>query len=684
MLSIFTFWRFRSPSPSAQNIPTGFLRGHNLLLITIDTLRADMLGTNGNPDGLTPNLDQWATEGIRFPSAFAHATMTLPSHCSILTGEYPIRHGVRDNGLFRLETSRLTLAEILKKAGYRTGAFIGAFVLDTRFGLSQGFDLYDVLLPAAAWLEQEDSRPWFAWIHLFDPHVPYEPPDPYRERYREQPYAGEVAYTDDELGVFLDRLRSAGRLDDTVLVVTADHGESLGEHGEKTHGAFAYNSTLHVPLILWAAPHLEPQVFSETVSHVDMVPTVLELLGVTVPDSVQGTTLLPRLNRQVPAGNRPIYFETLHPYLTQNLAPLTGLIDGEYKYIDLPLPELYHLSQDPRETANLFADESGRARELGDKLKKLVETLGADTGRDIDTVPLDEEGRKRLEALGYIVTASPPTKTVFTAADDPKNAIEHIENQRAAMSLHASGDSEKAISLLLDVIKEREDFTAAYMNLAVILMGTGRLSEAVSVMEAAAQRNPDNASVLSSLGAIYSEVGESEKAVRVLKKVLEKAPNDVNALNAIGVAYANLGKNDDALASFERALELAPSSSNTLNNLGTFHLRRQDFPNAIERFRKAIELAPGFWSAYDGLSTALMASGQLSEAVEAWKQMVELDPRSYDALYNLGVALVELRRDAEALVYIERFLREAPTDRYSADKTRLERLAADVRKEEPL
>ena len=700
MLSVLIFWRFRSPSPSPKNIPTGLLGDHNLLLITIDTLRADMLGTYGNSDDLTPNLDQFAKEGIRFPSAFAHATMTLPSHCSILTGEYPLRHGVRDNGLFRLEASRLTLAEILKQAGYRTGAFIGAFVLDTRFGLSQGFDLYDdyygdkthfmnfnfversadkVLAPAAAWIEREESQPWFAWVHLFDPHVPYAPPDPYRESYREQPYAGEVAYTDAALGAFLDRLRSTGRLENTLLVVTADHGESLGEHGEKTHGAFAYNSTLHVPLILWAAPRLEPQVFSETVGHVNVLPTVLELLNVPVPDSVQGKTLLPRLSGQGQAGNGPVYFETLHSYLTQNLAPLTGLIDGEYKYIDLPLPELYHLPRDPRETDNLFASESGRARELGGKLEELVGTLGAGAGRDIDTAPLDEESRKRLRALGYIVSTSPPTKTTFTAADDPKNAIRFIESQRAAMSLHASGNSEEAVSLLLDVIKEREDFTAAYMNLAVIFMGTGRLPEAVSVMERAAELNPDNVSVEGSLGAVYSEVGESAKAVRVLERVIEKDPNNVDALNAVGVAYANLGRSDEALASFERALALDPSSSNTLNNLGTFYLRGEDFPDAIERFRKAVELAPGFWAAYDGLGTALMANGQLSEAVDAWKRMVELNPRSYDALYNLGVALAELDRDTEALVYLERFLREAPADRYSADKSAIEKLAADVR-----
>ena len=247
------------------------LRGFNLLLVTVNTLRADVLGSYGGPESLTPELDRLAVEGIRFDSAFAHAPMTLPSHTSILTGEYPFRHGVRDNGAFRFGESRVTLAEMLGQAGYRTGAFVGSFMLDVRFGLGQGFDVYDdyygekgaadsfhfkerpaeqVLEPATSWIGRGEA-PWFAWVHLFDPHLPYAPPAPYLRGRQDEPYQAEVAYVDHELGKFLERLREAGALDNTLVVFTADHGESLGEHGEQTHGAFAYNSTLRVPLILW-------------------------------------------------------------------------------------------------------------------------------------------------------------------------------------------------------------------------------------------------------------------------------------------------------------------------------------------------------------------------------------------------------------------------------------------------
>ena len=697
--SVFLWHSRRSPSGSFQSIPEGLLRGHNLLLVTIDTLRADVLGVYGDPHGLTPNLDRLAREGIRFTSAFAHATMTLPSHASILTGEYPVRHGIRDNGFFRLEDSRLTLAEILEPAGYRSGAFVGAFVLDTRFGLGQGFDLYDddygeessstdfnfversadeVLVPARAWIEQQEGQPWFAWVHLFDPHVPYQPPGPFRDRDPDQPYRGEVAYTDHALGKFLDRLRSAGQLENTLLVVTADHGESRGEHGETTHGAFAYNATLRVPLIFWSVPELEPQVFTQAVGHVDIVPTVLELLGLPSRDSVQGSTLLPRLAGRQAEGN-PIYFETLHGYLTQNLAPLTGIIEREYKFIDLPIPELYHLLSDPGEQRNLFSSETARARELQNLLEERVRTWTSGSDQAVQPTSLDAETRQRLQALGYVSSFSPPSRTTFTAADDPKSVIGLIEKQRAAMTSYALGKPEEAISHLSDVIEERPDFTVAYLNVATILHAAGRLAEAIATLDRAASLNPERVGVMAMLGAYLSDAGELERAVSILEGAIEMAPDNVDVVNSLAIAYARLGKLDDALALFERVLELDPSSAATLNNIGTTYLRKRDFAAAIATLRRVIDRAPDFWLAYDGLGAAFAETGRLPEAVEAWKRLVELNPESYDALYNLGLVLAEQERDPEALIYLERFARDAPPDVYAADIKSVNALAANVR-----
>ena len=265
-----------------------------MLLVTIDTLRADRVGAYGSSLGLTPTLDRLSREGVRFADAYAHVPLTLPSHATILTGEYPFTNGVRDNGTFRLDASKPTLARALKAAQYRTAAFVGAFVLDARFGLNDGFDTYDdrmtgsgtalevvqrsaeeVLRPAADWILQTRSHPapttqhqapWFAWVHLYDPHEPYEPPEPYRSRYASDLYGGEVAYADASLGAFMERLRTAGELARTLVVVASDHGESLGEHGERTHGLFAYNATLHVPLIVWAADRTAPSVVSRSLA----------------------------------------------------------------------------------------------------------------------------------------------------------------------------------------------------------------------------------------------------------------------------------------------------------------------------------------------------------------------------------------------------------------------------------
>ncbi len=276
-------WRFSRTEKRLQSFSAGAMKGYNVLLITIDTLRADRLGCYGSTAGLTPNLDRLAADGIRFDDVLAHVPMTLPAHASIFTSMYPTEHGVHDNGTFRLDAKLPTLTTILKEAGYHTGAFIGAFVLDARFGLNRGFDVYDdylgekrvllsfielerraeaVIAPAEQWIRENAQEPWFGWVHVFDPHAPYEAPSAFRSAHPGDLYGAEVAYVDDVIGSFLDRLRSAGLLSRTLVVVVGDHGESLGDHGERTHGTFAYNTTLRVPWILWSQEDIPTQVFT--------------------------------------------------------------------------------------------------------------------------------------------------------------------------------------------------------------------------------------------------------------------------------------------------------------------------------------------------------------------------------------------------------------------------------------
>ena len=330
----------------------------NVLLVTIDTLRADKLGCYGNKRVKTPNIDALAQDATLFTRAFAHNPLTLPSHANILLGTTPPYHGVHDNMNFTVRDEFLTLAEHLKHSGYRTGAVIGAFPLDSRFGLDQGFDFYDddfkkrgapkhavgerraevVTQIAQRWLDEQAS-PWFLWMHIWDPHFPYDAPEPFLSQYQKKPYDGEVAYVDSVLGTFLHHMTERDVMDKTLVVVTSDHGESLGDHGEKTHGMFAYNSTIWVPLI-FRIPGIQPRKSSQQVSHIDIFPTVCDVLGIGKPDALQGCSLLMATQgKKLPV--RRIYFESLEPYYNFGWAPLRGFIHGKDKFIDSPIFEFY-------------------------------------------------------------------------------------------------------------------------------------------------------------------------------------------------------------------------------------------------------------------------------------------------------------------------------------------------------
>ena len=418
-------WWFRSGQP-AQRPAAPFARtaDQNVLIITIDTLRADALGSYGGR-AATPNLDRLAREGARFSFAHAHAVVTLPSHASIMTGRYPYEHGVRDNSGYRLDDAADTLAERARAAGLATGAFVGAFPLDRQFGLAQGFDVYDdvgglgkaeaefalaerraeaVAGAARKWIS-EQSKPWLAWVHVFDPHAPYSPPPPFNQQYADQPYAGEVAYVDQALGPLLDAARTAIR--PTLVIVTSDHGEGMGEHGEATHGTFAYESTLKVPLIVAQIAADGPRgdtglVLDYPVQHVDIFRTVLDALGLSAAEGAPGIALTTELSgaralrRVVPS-----YFEAMTPMLTRGWAPLRGVLVDREKYIDLPVEELYDLKTDAAESRNLVASSADRARALFETLKQMNAPLPGEAR--VET----SEARERLESLGYVGRSAP-------------------------------------------------------------------------------------------------------------------------------------------------------------------------------------------------------------------------------------------------------------------------------------
>src|SRR4051812_14250313 len=419
-------WRRTAPSAIAP----GACRGCNVLLITIDTLRVDRVGAFGGRPGLTPHLDRLASEGLRLTHAYNAAPLTLPSHASILTGVSPPVHGLRANGLFRLGPKLPTLATILKGVGYRTGAFVGAFVLDARFGLNRGFDIYDdrygekapgdsaegaerrgedVVRPAAAWINQQanhqinqqsgiTNQQWFAWVHLYDPHEPYRAPEPYASQH--DPYDAEVAYADAMVGRLLDELRAAGQLERTLVIVAADHGESLGEHGERTHGVFVYDATMRVPWIIsgsgFGIRGSRGAVDDRLVRLIDLAPTVLDLVGVSAPQEFEGRSVLPSSAGR--ADEAPAYVEAMDANLTRNWAPLTGIATHDYKLIDVPDAELYDLRADPKETVNLFARDAELARTLESLLRGMTTSFQS-RGSSGEKTTLSADARQRLQAF---------------------------------------------------------------------------------------------------------------------------------------------------------------------------------------------------------------------------------------------------------------------------------------------
>src|SRR2546422_3978687 len=358
----------------------------NVVFITIDTLRPDHLGCYGDRQIRTPNIDALAADGSRFERAYTAVPVTLPSHSVIFTGTYPLLSGVHDFAANKLNPTQATLASVLKEHGYTTGAVIGSAVLDSRFGLNHGFDFYydhfdfsrlqesnldemerpsnvvaDVTLD---WLAKNYRKKFFLWMHLYDPHYPYRPPAPYSQEYESHPYDGEIAFADAQVGRLLRFLKEKGLYQNTLIVLSGDHGESLGEHGEKTHGFFIYNATLHVPLILHLPGEASAKTVTDLVNLADLMPTVLQILKVDVPSQVQGRNLLPLMARKKEGESRSLYAETFLPRLHFNWSELRGVETEHYHFIDAPKPELYDLTKDPGETQNLFPQKKAVGEEM--------------------------------------------------------------------------------------------------------------------------------------------------------------------------------------------------------------------------------------------------------------------------------------------------------------------------------
>jgi arylsulfatase A-like enzyme/Tfp pilus assembly protein PilF len=655
--------------------------GMDVLLVTIDTLRADAVGAYGREGGATPWIDRLAAGGVLFRYAHAHNVVTLPSHANILSGRLPFEHGVRDNAGFRFPKGMETLATRLSSRGYRTGAFVSAFTLESRFGLDRGFDVYDdhfadgteasaFVLPerpgaetaalARDWLAAGDGRPSFAWVHLYDPHAPYRPPEPYASLFAGDPYLGDVAAADAALADLIAPLLAPGGRP-TLVVLTADHGESLGEHGEKTHGVFAYESTLRVPLVLFAAGLLPAREVEATVGHVDIVPTILDALGEPVPDTLAGRSLLP-LAAGATAAPRVTYFEALSGLTNRGWAPLHGVVDGPAKLIDLPLAELYALDEDPGERRNLISQRPDAREALGAQLARF-RALDPGVRRSEESA----DTRERLAALGYLASSAPPAPRRFTAADDPKRLIELDGMLETVIARHRAGDVASALALCEEVVRRRPDMPAALVQLALLNRRLGRGHAAADALRQAVALNPSDESAVGLLGHYLNEDGQAAEAAALLEPYAKRDEPAMDVLVALGIAHARLGQLDRAAAAFERAHAVDPSNPMVLVQLATARLLAGAGAEATAALEEALRLNPRLALAHHSLGLVAAREGRYDEAARRWRAALALNPEEHDALLQLGFLLTRQGRDAEARPYLEAFARSAPRAVYGRE-----------------
>jgi arylsulfatase A-like enzyme len=601
---------------SVEPVAGAVRRDLNVLLITIDTVRADRLGCYGYAGAGTPNLDRLAAEGVRFANAYAQVPLTLPSHCSIMTGTYPVDHFVHNNGSYSLGPDLPTLAALLKGEGFRTAAFIASFTLDSRFGLARGFDRYDddvqggealksfrserdagaVLAALAPWLEENSGERFFGWAHFFDPHLPYAPPPPFDAEYGNRKYDGEIAYVDHVIGRLLEQLKDKGLLDRTLIVVAGDHGEALGEKKEIDHGLFLYDGTLKVPLIARCGKALPAGlVVPSRVRLIDIMPTILDILGMPVPPGVRGMSLLPYVRGRKRA-DLPSYIETYYPRENYGWSELRGIMDGPWKYILAPTPELYDLVEDPREEKNIASEERAVLGEMAGKLDELIDRSG--TRKAAARRAMTAAEAERLRSLGYL-GGGRADNAMKTGLPDPKDKIgDYLLTFRGNL-LENEGKLAQAAECYRRVLDANPDVPSNYVNLALLDMKMDRADEAVRLLEQAMSKFPDSEVVLSRLMGLYLRAGRWQDALSVGRALLRNDPSYLDALFLSGSAYSRLGKWEDALACYRKALAIEPENpalrrrlTDSLHAYAVLLGKNGDFKNAILWMKRYLEEAP--------------------------------------------------------------------------------------------
>ena len=642
----------------------------NVILITIDTLRADHVGAYGFKRALTPALDSLAADGARFDHCIAQTPLTLPSHTTLLSSTYPLFNQVRDNGGFQVSKSLTLISETLKRQGMATAAFIGAFVLNGKWGLNQGFDTYsdrfdparygkillenekradEVLGDARRWLENMGKQRFFAWIHLYDPHSPYDPPAPYDRSTPLAAYRGEVEYTDSELGKFLSFLKEKGLYDRSLIVVAADHGEGLGDHDEHGHGMFLYETTIHVPLIIHAPLPFARRELGETVELVDVAPTVLDILDIPAPKQWQGHSLWPLLDGKPDDPEGRGYSETYYPRFHYGWSSLQSFTSGKLKYIQAPRDELFDLRRDPGELMELAGDR--RRRDLRGQLMAFVSRGSRGALNNVSARQMSPDDQRRLAALGYLTGTVKVDDSRPLA--DPKDKISVSNAFVQATRLLEDKRPDEAALILERLTREEPELADGWSLLGNVNLKRQRQREALDCFRRALDLKPDNNFLMLNIVKTLEGLGEVETAAKENLRFLKSFPDDPALLEQLGYIRLLQRQPDEALVLLNRGMALDPSASQIYNLAAEALIMKKDYASAEDILRRGIRENARAKNTHYLLAQVQEALKRPDAAIDLYRQELKINPEKFEAAVNLGNLLKQGGNSSDAARYYQ-------------------------------
>jgi len=680
-LAAFLLLRPRTPDFARLRGP----KDYNVILITVDTLRADKVGCYGNAQAGTPAMDGFAAAGIRFENCIAQTPLTLPSHTTIMTGTLPIYHGVRDNGGFIVPSELVTMAESFKARGYETAAFVAAYVLDGKWGLDQGFDTYfdkfdlsrfekislaevqrpanEVIDEALGWLERKKDGKFFAWIHLYDPHTPYAPPEPFRSEYPDHPYLGEIAFTDTQIARLWDFVGRNGLRDDLFLVLAADHGESLGEHQEQTHGFFVYQAALRVPLIVVTPfERIQGVTSPEPVGLVDVLPTVCEMAGIDIPPSVQGKSLVPSFFGSRASADRLVYAETFYPRYHYGWSDLRSVQDRRFKLILAPVPELYDLERDPAEAKNLVYLEKAAVEDLSARAEALMGEAGRNA-LEVDISKVDEETREKLAALGYVGSFTDSAKLAGQRLADPKDKIGIFNELSRAREAGMAGDFDEAVRTIEAILKDDPTISDAHFSLGNVLYKARRFTEALASFTRSLDLKPDDSFTVINISNCYQALGRFDEAEKFVLDYIASGFEDPQLYFLLGNLKVHRNEPDKAITYFEKCLAVNPRSASAHNGLAAVYLNREsngDLARAETHLGEAAAINPTLLSLRYNTAQLREKQGRLAEAADLYLREIEDAPTSFKALFNLSRVYRQMGREDDEFAMLKRTIEVEP------------------------